>query len=468
MSHEIRTPMNAILGFSSILKKKITDTKQSNFLDKINISGNNLLNLINDILDLSKIEAGQFKIEKEPSNIYNLINETVAVFSETSEKNKIPINIEMDSAIPEKINIDILRMRQILTNLISNAFKFTEKGKISIITKALNIEDNFSLQIQVKDTGIGIDENQIKDIFKSFRQVDGQSTRKYGGTGLGLAITKKLVELMDGNIFVESKLEIGSTFTVVLKNIKIDKNIEKMKNEEVAESNTVDINFANSKILHVEDMEFNRELIKLYLDDENLKITEAESGTDALKILETFTPDLILMDIQLPGLNGYETTKIIRKNDKLKNIPVIAVTANATKDEITKYSHIFNEYLTKPIEETRLIKTIAKYLKPKTQKEVNCIDNLKNYKEANGNFSEEFKYVFKTEIEPLYLAVVKKIAVDEMRAFANKTEEIGAKFNIQGIQQYSKNFLSAMNFFKIDKIKELRDMFPEMMDIIYK
>jgi len=465
MSHEIRTPMNAILGFSSILKKKITDVKQSNFLEKINKSGNTLLDLINDILDLSKIEAGQFKIEKEPHNLIELLNETVSVFSETSERKKIPINIEIDPTIPEEINIDPLRIRQILLNLISNALKFTEKGKVTIIVKFLNIKNTPSLQIKVKDTGIGIEKNQINDIFKSFRQVDGQSTRKYGGTGLGLTITKKLVELMDGNISVESQVKVGSTFTVVLENIEIIENKEEAKKIET-ENEIIETDFSNSKILHVEDMEFNRELINVYLSDSNAEIIEATTGLEAMEILKKTTPDLILMDIQLPGLNGYEATRIIRKIHKLKDIPIIAVTANATKGEINKYSHVFNDYLTKPIEEDNLIKTIAKYLKPKHNKSENCIDIIENYKNKNGKFSEELKNDLKKEVEPLYQAFVKKIAVDEMKAFILKTQEISEKHNIEGLNKYSQNLLNAMNFFKIDKIKELRDIFPKIMDII--
>ena len=349
---------------------KILDNKEFNqaeaFINGIINGGNNLIILINDILDLSKIEAGQLEIQKEEANIYDAINEIPAIFSEVSKGKQIPINVIIDSKLPKFLLIDALRIRQILLNLVSNALKFTEKGSVSINISAnqtaklkKNLEVSvLDLIIEVKDTGIGIPENQLVSIFENFRQIDGQSTKKYGGTGLGLAITKRLVELMDGAITVKSTVGKGSIFIIQFKNIEIV-NIEKDK---IKEEQSGKIEIKKSKILHVEDIDYNREIISLFLENENIELTEAETGIEALEILKTYTPNLILMDIQLPGLNGYEATKIIRKNEKLKHIPIIAVTANATKKEIKKYSHVFDEYLIKPVAEDLLLKTISKYL----------------------------------------------------------------------------------------------------------
>ena len=366
MSHEIRTPMNAIIGFSSILQRQLKNEKHQSFIDKIAISGDNLLKLINDILDLSKIEAGQLEIQKEATNPCDICNEIRATFSEISQEKQIPINIIIEENLPETLKIDVLRMRQVLLNLVSNALKFTEKGSVSIIVstnqtskvlKTLEVSV-LDLIFEVKDTGIGIPENQVDVIFHSFRQIEGQSTKKYAGTGLGLAITKRLVELMNGTITVKSTVGIGSTFKIKFKNVKIvDVEIAEIE----PDKNTF-LAFSKSKILHVEDIDYNRELMSLFLENENIELKEAQTGNEALEILKEYTPNLILMDIQMPGLNGYETTKIIRENKKLDSIPIIAITANATKEEIDRYSPIFDEYLTKPVDENLLLKTIAKYL----------------------------------------------------------------------------------------------------------
>ena len=361
MSHEIRTPMNAIIGYSNILQKRLTDEKHRSYVKKIAKSGNNLLELINDILDLSKIEAGQLEIQKEEINTYEIFNEIALNFSEISKTKQIPINIVIDDSLPKSLIIDTLRVQQILSNLVSNSLKFTEKGSVSIIVTSKQHSKKIDLVIKVKDTGIGIPENQSEAIFDSFRQIEGQSTKKYGGTGLGLAISKRLVELMDGTIAVESTVGIGSSFTIVFKNVEILETEPK----EIKKDRTVNIIINKSKILHVEDNEDNREIVAIYLENEDIELKEAETGKQTLNILDTFIPDLILMDIQLPEISGYEITKIIKTREKLKSIPIIALTANATNEEIEKYSHVFDEYLTKPIDEDKFFKVISKYLEYK-------------------------------------------------------------------------------------------------------
>ena len=360
MSHEIRTPMNSIIGFSGILKKRIKDKKHLSYIDRIAKSGANLLDLINDILDLSKIEAGQLEIQKESAKLHDIFNEIPLIFSELSQQKLIPINITFEENLPKSLVVDTLRIRQALLNLVSNALKFTQKGSISIIVSAIQSSKptNIDLIIKVKDTGIGIPENELKLIFESFTQVKGQRTRKHGGTGLGLSITKHLVELMGGKIKVESTINIGSIFTIILENVEIDHS----KQEEIIEKSVNQTTIKKSKILHVEDNEYNRDLIAAIFENKNIELKEAASGNESLEILKNYTPDLILMDIQMDGIDGYETTKFIRNNNRIKSIPIIAITANATIEEIEKFSHVFDDYLTKPIDENILTKTIEKFL----------------------------------------------------------------------------------------------------------
>ncbi len=478
MSHEIRTPMNAILGFSGILQKQIVNEKHRSFIDKIKKSGNNLLALINDILDLSKIEAGQLKIQKEAASIEGVCSEVSLVFSDVSKRHKVPIYVDIDKSIPKTLLFDELHLRQVLLNLVSNAVKFTEKGSVSIIvttTKPIEFSKQnkvLNLVIKVEDTGIGIPENQHEAIFYSFRQIEGQSTRKYGGTGLGLAITKRLVELMDGTITVESIVGQGSKFKIILNNIKI----LSTEYEELTIDEGVDVEFIKSKILHVDDNEDNREIVALYLENEAIEIKEVETGKDALEILKTYTPDLILIDIQLPGLSGYETTKIIRENENLNSIPIIALTANATKEEIEKYSYIFDEYLTKPIPEKELIKTIAKYLDQKEKrnedeaeiKGQNCILELQKQKSEIGTFPKELKAILKEELEPLHQKISEVISVEDLKTFADRNEYLAKKYDVKGLDEYSKAINASINYFDVTKLKDLLNYYSEIVSVITK
>ncbi len=360
MSHEIRTPMNAIIGFSDILSKRVTDEKNKMFLDNIRISSNNLLELINDILDLSKIEAGEMTIKNKPDNIKSIIKEVTDLFLPKTIEKGIELKAEFTPDIPEIILFDGVRIRQILLNLIGNAVKFTEKGFVSVYTATKNkTPTKTDLIIKVKDTGIGVPEDQIDTIFESFRQSETLDIRTFGGTGLGLSISKKLTELMNGRIFVKSEVGKGTEFTIELKNIEIP-GIEK---EETEENNIKDDDTRLPKItiLYADDMLINRELIKAMSHDLNFTVIEAENGQQILEILEQTTPNMILTDIRMPVLDGYEAVKIIKKNKRYKNIPVIALTAYAVDNEIQKYGKIFDDYLTKPLTKDKLSDTIRKF-----------------------------------------------------------------------------------------------------------
>lgn len=362
VSHEIRTPMNLIIGFSELLQSLVNDSKMKSYVDKIIVSSNDLLTLINDILDLSKIEAGQLNISKEPTSIYSVINKVSDTFSVISKNKKIPLKINIDNNIPSSLLTDKYRLNQILINLLGNAFKFTHKGEVRIIANSIKCDkDNFvDLIIQIQDTGIGIPKNEIGNIFEKFTQVEGQKARKYGGTGLGLSITKRLVELLGGKIHVTSKAGVGTIFTITLKDVKLANS----KTEKIIEKPLTKIysNNRKIKILHVEDNDMNREIISLFIEELNFELKEATNGKEAIDLLENYIPDMILMDIQMPILNGYEATKIIKNNEKFKNVPIVALTANATSEDKNKYSKIFNGYITKPVRKDELIETILKYL----------------------------------------------------------------------------------------------------------
>lgn len=355
MSHEIRTPINGVIGISYLLLQTKLTKKQRDYLEKIDTSAKSLLGIINDILDISKIEAGKLTIENIEFNLHESINRVVTPLEVVADEKNININIEYADDVGEFFIGDALRISQILTNLLGNAIKFTNNGNIDIkVTKT----GSSRLKFEVKDTGIGLSEEEQKKLFVSFSQADSSTTRKYGGTGLGLAISKQLVELMGGKIWVESKEDEGSNFIFELELQEVKSSAKEINEEPVL----VDKNIFNEKrILIAEDNITNQMVILGLLEDYITDIDVANNGEEAVALFEKGKYDLILMDIQMPIMDGYEATKIIRGIDE--NIPIIALTANAMSEEVEKTKAAkMNEHLTKPIDVAKLFNTISKYI----------------------------------------------------------------------------------------------------------
>ncbi|MBF0121013.1 MAG: response regulator [Desulfobacterales bacterium] len=338
MSHEIRTPMNAILGFTELLEGKINDPQNKQYLSAISSSGKTLLTLINDILDLSKIEAGKLELRYESVNPRSILNEIKQMFSRKVSEKGIEFLIDVDESLPQKMMLDEVRLRQILVNLTGNAIKFVDKGfvKLSLSRRSNDYGPNDSLELvfAVEDTGIGIPKDQQNLMFEAFEQQKGQSNAKYGGTGLGLAITKRLVEMMGGEIFVESEVGKGSTFNVILKNVAISSEADTInsKNNNITDS----IKFEKASILIVDDVEYNRLLLKGFLNYPEIKLFEAENGRDALNYAKLHRPNIILMDMKMPVMDGYEATRLLKEDNDLKSIPVIAITASVMAENEAK------------------------------------------------------------------------------------------------------------------------------------
>ena len=364
MSHEIRTPINAILGFSEILKDKLADNADIlEYLLGIQKSGKNLINLINDILDIAKIEAGRLEFTYSPVNMLNVIGDIKQIFSIQTARKNLKLIVNLDSNLPETILLDDLRLRQILFNLIGNSLKFTEKGGVTInVHCSKNVPDSkyINLYLEVSDTGIGIPEKEIITVFEPFKQTHGQNASIYGGTGLGLSIVKRLVEMMNGSISLESQVGKGTKFTISLPNIELANNSISQKNDALFINRNT--KFKKSKVLLVEDIESNRKVIEGYLQDSNLQIFEAYNGRIALEMLNEQNFDLILMDIQMPELDGASASIQIKQNEKHKEIPIIVITAYASKNDAIEFQTFAEGYLSKPMTKTTLIKEIAKFI----------------------------------------------------------------------------------------------------------
>ena len=374
MSHEIRTPMNVVIGMTNLLEDLLTEKEQHRYLKGIRNASEHLMVLINDILDFSKIEAGKLKVLQEPFHLGKLLEEQEQYFNKKAKKKKISFDVVREEDLPLDLIGDPYRLRQIISNLLNNAFKFTEEGKIALNIKLFS-EDKEKVQLafSVEDTGIGIPEDKLENIFELFLQVDKSATTRYGGAGLGLAISKKLVEMQGGTIKVQSSLGMGSTFIFTLKFLRGKAKPQKDKQTPMAIKRLPE----NCQILIVEDNELNQvvleDTIKKWKGNPVIEI--ANNGKEAIDKIKRKKFDIILMDIQMPIMNGYETTQYVRKRIQLDYLPILAMTAYATTGEAEKTIIAgMNDYISKPFDPNVLFNKVIALLRTKKDNKVQKLD----------------------------------------------------------------------------------------------
>jgi signal transduction histidine kinase/DNA-binding response OmpR family regulator len=450
MSHELRTPLNAVIGFSELLRNMIKDDKYKSYIDTINLSGNSLLTLINDILDLSKIESGKLEINYKPVNLYKIFDEIEKIFKQKFESKNLKFVLDIEEDFPKYVLIDEIRIRQILLNLVGNSIKFTDKGyiKLSLNHNYPNINDlsKFNIMISVEDTGIGIPQNEQDLIFESFRQKSGQDENKYGGTGLGLSITKKLTEVMNGKIYLKSSVNSGSTFFVELFDIN-KPSLEFLPEDD----NLFDFTkylFEPKNVLVVDDIESNILLLKELLIKVGLNVITAQNGYEAIKRINDLKPDLIIMDLMMSVMSGYEAAKIIKEEKETANIPIIALTASILENDFNDEN--FDGFITKPVVFEKLLKEIGKFIPNKIIdiKEEISITHIKIDFEA-----KLLKYLVEN-IKPLIEKLEKALTIDKVNKLAEMLIQKGKEYNSEILVFKGNELLKNTSSFDIVKIKE--------------
>jgi PAS domain S-box-containing protein len=449
MSHEIRTPLNGIIGFTKILLRNGINETQKPQLEAIKTSSDILLVLINDILDLAKIEAGKMTIESTELKLSDLVNSILGSFELRFQEKEIRINKSYDNRIPKILIGDPVRINQILLNLLSNSVKFTKNGgQIGIDVNLLDQdEENIRIELIVSDSGIGIPNDKLDVIFEPFTQSSSDTARKYGGTGLGLSIVKRLVDLMDGTVSVKSKLNEGTVFTITLPLKKTS--ATEISNEIETRIHADELKrLGKLKILLVEDIPINQFLAQTILHDFGFESDAAENGRIAIELLEKNHYDIILMDLMMPEMNGFEATQYIRKkmNGYKSTIPIIALTADVSKTDVERCREVgMNEYVSKPINETDLLNKIASLVKnTKTtiqeksieaveKKKICNLDYLKSHSPNNPKFLVEMIQMFLSQT-PQYLSEMERcLAVGDWNGLHGNAHKIRPSIDFLGL-----------------------------------
>lgn len=466
MSHEIRTPMNAILGFSEALYYKVNEPVHKKMLQSILTSGNILLSLINDILDMSKIEAGKLELNLQSVDLGNVVAEIIQIFIQKAQKKGLQISCDLPESLP-RLKLDEIRIRQVLLNLVGNAVKFTESGFISLKVTFEQVDEcQGNLIVEVEDSGIGIEVSQQDKIFEAFLQQDGQNTRKYGGTGLGLAISKKLVQKMNGEIKLESIPGQGSKFSVVINNVAYTQKTLPLLNVNIL---NINLKFKKSVILVVDDVNSNIQAVKSLLDNENLDILGAENGEIALEILNHQIPHLILMDIRMEGMDGYEVTRIIRKTPRLENIPVIALTASVFDSKKIEECQLFNGFLFKPVKKQDLIGELQKYLLHDLISENKEKENISQPAEILPGTIEvlsELLNILEKEHYKEWNLIKEKLVLFQIEAFISHLEETALIYKNESLNVYIAETKYLLDSLEIESLNMKILEFPKIIEAI--
>lgn len=472
ISHEIRTPINSIIGFTELIDYELTDKNLKNYLASIKSSSKTLLSLIEDLLDLSKIEAGELSVKIEPTSIRSILKEIYQIFWLKFQEKQLGFTIFIPEDLPDILLIDELRVRQILLNLISNALKFTEQGKIQVIFSFSHPNEIkgyplIDLTIDVVDTGIGIPIEYQELIFEAFKQQDEQDSRKYGGTGLGLAITKRLVQIMHGTIKLESQPGNGSKFTVYIPSVKVKYGTS--TSSETKREDFYDVSFRNAQILIVDDIYTNRVLLKNCIKGEGLTIFEAIDGEEAIELVNTFKPDIILLDLNLPKTNGFVVAEYVKTKITDKKISIIAISATRLSESEKENMKYLDAFIPKPFKTKEIIKELMKWLEYSRSDENHVNIPVSRINENIIGFDDSKINTLVDTLNSLlhhYSVIRESSSFEEIKKYANKIREAGNEFSIKLLQQAGFNMVQSAENFDIESILKLLHDIPNIIEKI--
>lgn len=499
MSHEIRTPLNAVLGFCELLERDITEPQHMEYLGAINAGGRSLLSLINDILDLSKIEAGRLTLQTEPVDIASMCREIRAIFVERSRQKGLEFDLEVDPALPAMLVVDAVRLRQVLFNLIGNGIKFTRAGHVKLVARLerLPIEDggptlneegaSASLVFDVEDTGIGIPASDLESVFEAFRQKSGQSTREFGGTGLGLTISKRLAEMMDGTLSVTSAPGIGSTFTLRLPATVADQ--DEGRSNALEDATEAAWEFEEAMVLVVDDNRLNRELVMAVLRDTPLTLMEASSGEEALQLAQSHQPDVVLLDLRMPGMDGRAVAQRMRQDVATSWIPILLLTAAATREETESVRQLgLDGFLTKPVRRQALLRELRRFVP--TREVERSADGL-TFAGAGNTPSQEPKddegALKAAASQPIEAARVPRIMkeiipwlrgpllvkwkeareslmVSQIEAIADQLKAAGAENSLPSLVELGNQMLAAVQSYDVERMLASLEKYPSSVE----
>ncbi len=471
ISHEIRTPMNAIIGFSDLLIVNVRDEKQRSQIEVIRSSSKKLLSLINDILDLSKIEAGKMMVQPEPFSFYGFIEEINKLFSQRAMEKGIEFRIESKKKIPSMLIFDENRLRQILINLLDNAVKFTNQGHVAMsIDRKIKKNKKVDLFISVMDTGIGIPTDQHELIFQEFGRQVGLPEKSFQGTGLGLSITNRLVTLLGGSISFSSTTGEGSVFRVMLPDVPflLGKRKDHEKNDLFDISN---IRFQKSLVLLVDDNIENRKLLVDFFEATAIEVIEAGDGKEAIEMADRFLPDLILMDIRMPEMDGYQVTRILKARKSTKSIPVIAVSASQKSVLKGKEStDIFDDFILKPVDLSALLELLKKYLIYYEEKKVPVeisSPHVHKVQRLNKRQKQELQnliMVLEKEYLPVYNRVLANQVIGQIALFGRNLAVLSGEVKSDILDDYSQTICHNTENYDIEALMNNLTSFPRIID----
>lgn len=475
MSHEIRTPINAILGFADILDSSENDTRKKHYVQIIKSSGTNLLQLINDILDLSKIEARRMEIQRTPVNLAVLFSELYNIFSFEAVAKGFALTMDVSEAIPPRLLLDKVRLRQVLFNLIGNAVKYTTQGAVEVSASASPSPQahHWELTIVVKDTGIGIDSDAHEEVFKSFRQHMSSTTRQAEGTGLGLPISKNLVEMMGGSITLQSQAGSGSVFTISLPEVQ---EADPAGSDAVSAADIgppVKINFDPATVLVADDLEINRQLIIEAFCHSPLSVAEAANGKEAIALAKAKRPDIILMDIKMPELDGHAAIAKIRGEADLAMIPVIALTASGMKEDIELITQSgFDDYLIRPFNRQQLLSVLTRFLPHGPQRSAHYRRTSEQPIQQRPAYLESWRCpetaarLLKGELLARWKQTLRKQKIPDIRDFGKELLQVSRTFELAALEQYAVDLCRHADNFQIDQIQTILGCYEKMLSMI--